>query len=98
MKYREAGTLCSGGCGKERRKGQRDCAECHAKAMRTYRKKKVLRTGTEILDRASQHLAQQCWREMPKAEFKANMDARCLLVSLQIKVLNEPMEQELKAA
>jgi hypothetical protein len=37
MKYRPISKLCSRGCGRERRSGQRLCAECHAAMMRGYR-------------------------------------------------------------
>jgi 50S ribosomal subunit-associated GTPase HflX len=31
--------LCSRGCGRERRRGQRECNVCHAATMRAYRQR-----------------------------------------------------------
>jgi len=35
--YKECSELCSYGCGRKRRKGQRVCSKCHAKEMRVAR-------------------------------------------------------------
>jgi hypothetical protein len=88
MKYREASTLCIHGCGRPRRPGQRDCSVCHAEAMRKYRRKRSAMNPVDVLNRASMHLAQSCSPNLPRLEFKANMDARAILIAAQIDVLN----------
>jgi hypothetical protein len=37
MKWREVSKLCK--CGKPRRPGQRECRQCHATAVREYRRR-----------------------------------------------------------
>lgn len=98
MKYKEVSQLCSKGCGRPRIAGQRYCREHRAQYERERRRKQSPKNPCAILDRASQHLAQECRRDMPHAEFKALMDARALLVRLQMDALNNPWMPEAKAA
>lgn len=89
MKYKEKRDLCSAGCGRKRRDGQRDCSECHRVAMRAYRKRKRLAAASDLLDRAARHLQQRIMPKMPRGEWKDVMEAKAMLIGLRLKAFNE---------
>jgi hypothetical protein len=89
VKYKPKTRTCSTkACGAKPRKGQRDCKECHAAAMREYRRKRSARNPMEVLDRVALHLAQRITPKLPRAESKALYDARAILVAAQMDVFN----------
>lgn len=96
MKYKETSRMCSRGCGRERISGQRYCRECKSRLERERRKKRAQQSGSEILDRILGHLAQQCSPNMTAAEFKANTEARSLIVAKLMEAFNDPWKPELE--
>jgi hypothetical protein len=94
VKYRAVSTECAEpGCG-ELRFGRHKVCRVHLSERERERRKLSGKSGPEILDRASQHLAQQCWPNMPAADFKANADARALLIGKQIEAFNNQWKPE----
>jgi len=80
MRYREISTLCTTGCGRERRPGQRECKVCHAASMRALRQKRA--NPIEMLDHALDRLAQACGTPV---EFIASVDARSMLIAAKMR-------------
>ena len=52
MKYKDCSELCSYGCGRKRRPGQRVCKECHAREMRENRAKANGMDAKQTIERA----------------------------------------------
>lgn len=61
VRYQVTAPFCSKGCGRERRKGQRYCADCHRKDQRVRRYEQMtesqrLARAVKILDRMIRRL------------------------------------------
>lgn len=86
MKYREVSNLCK--CGKARRPGQRDCADCHRMAQRKCRTKQA--DPVNMLERASKRLAAK--KLDPKKigiEYQQRLEALVERVKSQIDAFNQ---------
>jgi hypothetical protein len=89
MKYREVPTMCIHGCGRPRRKGQRDCAECHAQKMREYRARERTASAQARIERT---LLQVSGRKKAADDFRTKIAALAAQVAAQIKEFNGPKE------
>lgn len=87
MKYKPVSELCK--CGKKRRNGQRDCAECHTAAMKESRRKKRTLDASSLLDRAQLHLLDRITPKMQRKDWKGVMDARALLIGKRLSLFSD---------
>ena len=81
--------MCSKGCGRERRPGQRDCRECHAKVQEEIRQKQNGADAAKTVQGALERVVhKRTGRRKMDPALKAKLESLAAQVVAQIDAFN----------
>lgn len=89
MKYKDCSVMCSKGCGRERRPGQRYCRECHAKVQEEIRQQQNGEDAAKTVQGALERVVhKRTGRRKMDPALKQRLEALAAQVVAQIDTFN----------